>query len=169
MTHLVALGHRRIGHLTGHAAHGASGWRLAGYRQALEDAKLRFEAALVVPGVFPFEPGARAARRLLDLNDPPTAIFAANDDMAAGVISVAYERGLAVPAEISVCGFDDIPLAHQISPPLTTVQQPTREMGRLSTLGLLAAIRDPGAGVGAMVTVPYTLRMRASAGPAPTT
>ncbi|GAB2504283.1 LacI family DNA-binding transcriptional regulator [Lysobacter humi (ex Lee et al. 2017)] len=163
--HLVVLGHRRIGHITGHAAHGASGWRLAGYRQALKDAKLRFEAALVVPGEFSFESGVRAARRLLDLANPPTAIFAANDDMAAGVISVAYERGLSVPAQLSVCGFDDIPLAHQISPPLTTVQQPTREMGRLSTLGLLAAIRDPDAGT--MATIPYTLCVRASTGPAP--
>lgn len=163
--HLVSLGHRRIAHIAGHVAHGASGWRLAGYRQALKDAKIRFEASLVVQGEFSFESGVRAARRLLARADPPTAIFAANDDMAAGVISVAYERGLSVPGDVSVCGFDDIPLASQISPPLTTVQQPTREMGRLSTLGLLAAIRDPEAG--AMATIPYTLCVRASTGPAP--
>lgn len=163
--HLVSLGHRRIGHISGHAAHGASGWRLAGYRQALKDAKIRYEASLVVPGEFSFESGVRAARRLLDRAEPPTAIFAANDDMAAGVISAAHERGLGVPGDLSVCGFDDIPLAHQISPPLTTVQQPTRAMGRQSTLGLLAAIRDPEAG--AMVTIPYTLCKRASTGPVP--
>lgn len=163
--HLVSLGHRRIAHITGHAAHGASGWRLAGYRQALKDARIRYEASLVVQGKFSFDSGVRAARRLLDRADPPTAIFAANDDMAAGVISVAYERGLSVPGDVSVCGFDDIPLASQISPPLTTVQQPTREMGRLSTLGLLAAIRDPDAGT--MATIPYTLCVRASSGPAP--
>jgi LacI family transcriptional regulator len=165
--HLVALGHRRIAHISGHPEHGATGWRLAGYRQALKDAKIRYEAALVVPGEFSFDSGVRGARRLLDRAAPPTAIFAANDDMAAGVISVAYERGLRVPADLSVSGFDDIPLARQISPQLTTVQQPTRDMGRLSTLELLAAIRDGSAG--RMAAVPYRLCLRASTGPAPHT
>lgn len=163
--HLVSLGHTRIAHISGHRAHGASAWRLAGYRQALKDARLRYEAALVVQGEFSFDSGVRGARRLLDLADPPTAIFAANDDMAAGVISVAFERGLQVPRDLSVSGFDDIPLSRQLSPPLTTVQQPTRVMGERATLELLAAIRDADAG--SMASVPYTLCLRASTGPAP--
>src|SRR3546814_1871482 len=77
------------------------------------------------------------ANRLLDLPDPPTAIFAANDDTAAGVIRVAGERGLSVPRELSVCGFDDTPIARHIFPALTTVRQPTTDMGELATRQLL--------------------------------
>ncbi len=163
--HLAGLGHRRIAHIVGHPAHGASDWRLTGYRQGLEHAGLEYDASLVVQGEFSFDSGAHAAEILLASNRPPTAIFAANDDMAAGVIRVILERNLRIPEDISVCGFDDTPLSNQIFPALTTVHQPTHDMGRLVTLGLIEAIREPQSA--RMLRVPYTLQLRQSTGPAP--
>ena len=165
VAHLVSLGHARIAHIKGHFAHGASGWRLAGYKDGLKRAGLRYESRLVVAGEFSYKSGFAATNRLLDLDNPPTAIFAANDDMAAGAISAIFERGLSVPKDVSVCGFDDTPIAYQIYPALTTVRQPTREMGRLAGLELLKAIREPGEG--GLVMLPYTLQLRRSTGPAP--
>ena len=162
--HLVSLGHRRIAHVVGHPAHGASGWRLSGYRQGLEKAGLRFDPELVVPGEFSVESGVLAAERLFSLRKRPTAVFAANDDMAAGVIRVALERKLRVPEDVSVCGFDDTPMSRQIFPPLTTVHQPSHEMGRLATLELLASIQTPGSG--RVLHIPYELKVRRSTGPA---
>jgi LacI family transcriptional regulator len=165
IAHLVALGHRRIAHIKGHPAHGASEWRLSGYREGLKRAGLRYDAALVVDGEFSYDSGVEGATRLLALKQRPTAIFAANDDMAAGTICAICERGLSIPGDISVCGFDDTPISRQIYPALTTVRQPTREMGRLAAIELLKAIRDPHAG--RMVDVPYELQLRRSTGPAP--
>ena len=165
IAHLAALGHTRIAHISGHPDHGASEWRIQGYREALKRAGLPFHRGWQVPGEFTFESGMRAARRLLALEPRPTAIFAANDDMAAGVLRVAAELGLSVPRDLSVCGFDDVPIAHHVTPALTTVRQPTRDMGRLATLELLRAIRDPAAG--RMVAVDYALQLRDSTGPAP--
>lgn len=163
--HLIELGHGRIAHIRGHAAHGASRWRADGYRDALKRAGIEFDPALLVQGEFSFDSGMQAARTLLDLDEPPTAIFAANDDMAAGVVRVALERGLSVPGELSVCGFDDIPIAHQIFPALTTVRQPAREMGATAAAELLKSMRDPSQT--AMRRVPYSLCLRASTGPVP--
>ena len=165
IAHLAALGHRRIAHIKGHAAHGASVWRLTGYRDGLKRAGIRYDPALVPAGEFSYDSGFDATNRLLDLPQPPTAIFAANDDMAAGAICAICERGLSVPRDVSVCGFDDTPIARQIYPALTTVRQPTREMGRLAAIELLKAIRDRKDG--GMVTVPYALQLRRSTGPAP--
>jgi LacI family transcriptional regulator len=165
IAHLVALGHTRIAHIAGHPDHGASEWRLQGYREAMKQAGLKPRREWQVPGEFTFESGVRAAQRLLALDPRPTAIFAANDDMAAGVLRVAAELGLSVPHDLSVCGFDDVPIARHVTPALTTVRQPTRDMGRLATLELLRAIRDPEAG--RMVAVDYTLQLRDSTGAAP--
>ena len=161
--HLASLGHRRIAHVIGHPAHGAAGWRLTGYRQGLERAGIKFDPTLVMPGEFTFESGVRAASALLDLERPPSAVFAANDDMAAGVIHEALQRKVRVPEDLSVCGFDDTPMSRQMFPALTTVQQPTYEMGRIATLELLASIRNPQ--LGHMVRVPYALKLRQSTGP----
>jgi LacI family transcriptional regulator len=163
--HLVSLGHHRIAHIIGHTAHGASVWRLSGYRQGLENAGLRFAPELVVPGEFSFESGVLAAQQLFSLDKRPTAVFAANDDMAAGVIRVALERNLRVPEDVSVCGFDDSPMSQQTFPALTTVHQPIRDMGRLSTLELLASLNTPESGH--MLHIPYSLKVRQSTGPAP--
>ena len=164
VAHLASLGHTRIAHIKGHPAHGASGWRLAGYRAGLANAGLIYDASLVVDGEFSYDSGFATTNALLDLADPPTAIFAANDDMAAGAICAICERGLSVPKDVSVCGFDDTPIASQIYPALTTVRQPMREMGRLAGIELLKAIHERGGG---MVEVPYALQLRRSTGPAP--
>lgn len=163
--HLVSLGHRRIAHIKGHSAHGASEWRLAGYRSGLRRAGLRYDPCLVVDGEFSFDSGMAAAHHLFGLPQPPTAIFAANDDMAAGAIRAAYERGLSVPGSVSICGFDDTPLSRQIVPSLTSIHQPVKEMGQLATEQLLRAIKDPTAGT--MLLMPYTLRLRQSTAAAP--
>jgi LacI family transcriptional regulator len=160
VAHLVNLGHRRIAHIKGPAGHGASTWRHSGYRDALKAAGIVHEPALVVGGEFTFDSGVDAARKLLDLRAPPTAIFAANDDMAAGVLRVASERGLQVPRDLSVCGYDDTPLSRNVSPALTTVHQPAGEMGRVAAQELLKAIRDHDSGD--MVQVTYELRLRDS-------
>lgn len=162
---LAALGHRRIGHIRGARGHGAREWRLAGYRQALKDVGIPYDPALVVDGEFLFDSGVKGGRKLLALKQPPTAIFAANDDTAAGVLRIAAELGLHVPGDLSVCGFDDTPVASHILPSLTTVQQPITEMARIATLQLIDHIRDPRTVT--MEKVPYQLIERESVGPAP--
>jgi LacI family transcriptional regulator len=127
-THLVNLGHRRIGFVIGHPNHMASDERLFGYRRALDRAGIAFEPELVRPGLFDFASGAAAAEELLSLAKRPTAVFASNDDMAAGVLAVAHRMGLRVPEELSVAGFDDTELASAVWPPLTTIRQPTRDL-----------------------------------------
>jgi LacI family transcriptional regulator len=127
-THLVNLGHRRIGFIVGHPNHMASDQRLFGYRRALDRAGIAFDPRLVRPGLFDFDSGAEAAEALLALPEPPSAIFASNDDMAAGVLAVAHRQGLAIPDELSVAGFDDTQLASAVWPPLTTIRQPTRDL-----------------------------------------
>ncbi len=127
-SHLIALGHRHIGFIIGHVNHMASDQRLFGYRRALDRAGLAFEPKYVRQGAFDFASGEAAADMLLDLPQRPTAIFASNDDMAAGVLTVAHRRGLSMPRDLSVAGFDDTPLASQLWPPLTTVRQPTRDL-----------------------------------------
>jgi len=163
--HLVSLGHRRIAHITGHHSHGASGWRLLGYRDGLAQAGLPFDPALVVEGLFSFDSGVAAARQLFALRRRPTAIFAGNDDTAAGVMWAAAEHGLSIPGDVSVCGFDDTPLSRQVWPALTTVCQPSRDMGRIATQQLLRTIE--GGAEGDMVSVPFTLQLRRSTGAAP--
>lgn len=135
-THLINYGHRRIGFIIGHPNHMASDQRLFGYRRALDRAGIDFEPSLVRPGQFDFASGAAAAELLLDLPEPPTAIFASNDDMAAGVLAVAHRRDIAVPTALSVAGFDDTELASAVWPPLTTIRQPTRDLA-YSAAGLL--------------------------------
>lgn len=163
MASLIGLGHRRIAHIKGHPDHGACAWRHSGYRFALEQAGIAYDPALVVEGEFTFESGIAGARKLLDMARPPTAIFAANDDTAAGVLRVAGERALSVPRDLSVFGFDDTPISRHVYPALSTVHQPTRDMGRMATLELLAHIRN--ASSGRMLHMPYTLKLRESIAP----
>lgn len=158
-SHLINVGHRRIGFIKGHPNHMASDDRLFGYRRALDRAGLSYEPVLVCDGAFDFDSGARAARHLLDLPNPPTAIFASNDDMAAGVLSVAHDRGIAVPSRLSVAGFDDTTLARTVWPPLTTIHQPMAELARTATEILIA-----GGGI-THRRLPHTLIERASLAP----
>jgi LacI family transcriptional regulator len=128
--HLLSLGHRRIGHISGPAGWAATTERIEGYHSALAVAGALPTSELIVEGNFEAPTGVAAANVLLDLPDPPTAIFSANDNMAAGVLQVAHERGLTVPGDLSVVGFDDADLASILSPGLTTVRQPLAELGR---------------------------------------
>ena len=139
--HLLQLGHRRIGFIMGDPEHGQSHDRLAGYRRALDRHKIDFDGALVQQGRFNYSSGYSCARTLLSSTTPPTAIFASNDPMAMGVLSVAHEMGFDVPGELSVAGFDDSPLARHASPPLTTVHQPIAEVARLATGVLLQRLQ----------------------------
>ncbi|WP_461124836.1 substrate-binding domain-containing protein [Saccharothrix stipae] len=128
--HLSALGHRRIGAVGGPRDVLCSRSRLDGYRVALERAGIAFDPALVRHADFTREGGRREAHELLRLPDRPTAVFAANDEQALGVVEAARSAGLSVPGDLSVVGFDDLPAARRSAPALTTVRQPLAAMGR---------------------------------------
>jgi LacI family transcriptional regulator, galactose operon repressor len=139
--HLLALGHRRIAALTGVAEWLATTERLNGYHSAHAAAGVLADPALTVEADFSIEGGEAAAATLLDLPSPPTAIFAFNDNMAVGALRVARERGLRVPEDLSVAGFDDSEQAAIVTPALTTVRQPLAEMGRMA-VSLLIRLLD---------------------------
>jgi LacI family transcriptional regulator, galactose operon repressor len=132
MRHLLALGHRRIGALTGPRGWVATEDRRRGYHAALAAAGILPDPALDVESNFEIGGGVEAAGRLLDLADPPTAIFAFNDNLAIGTTAAARDRGLRVPDDLSVVGFDDVEYATIARPALTTVRQPLAEMGRMA-------------------------------------
>ena len=139
--HLVAQGHRRIGHITGSRNASVSAERTAGYRAALAAGGVAVDAALIVEGSFSYRSGLAAAEALLALAHPPTAIFASNDDMAAATISTAHRRGLDVPGDLSVVGFDDTQIATTVWPELTTINQPIAAMSRAAVELLVDEIR----------------------------
>jgi LacI family transcriptional regulator len=141
--YLVSLGHRRIGLIAGLPALNSAVERLNGYRAALSAHQIPFDPALVIDGNFQQTGGYHAANQLLDLPLPPTAIFACNDLSAFGAMDAIRNRGLRIPEDISILGFDDIPQAAVMRPALTTVRQPLVEMGRLATRMLLENIDDP--------------------------
>jgi LacI family transcriptional regulator len=140
--YLVGLGHRRIGFVTGNLEMGCATDRLAAYRAAVRDYGLPPDPCLIQEGDFLEPRGFDCATALLDLPEPPTAIFASNDVSAFGVIDAIRDRGLRIPDDISVIGFDDIPTAAITHPSLTTVRQPLEEMGRQGTRMLLEFITD---------------------------
>lgn len=127
--HLLALGHKRIGFVRGDPSFAASEQRHGGFLAALAAAGVAHDPALTRDGDFTFAAGAAAGADLLARPAPPTAVFAANDEMAAGVLSAAHRAGVAVPAQLSVAGFGDDAVAGVVWPPLTTVRQPTRDLG----------------------------------------
>ncbi len=141
--HILGLGHRRIGYMRGLSQVSTTLERLRGYRRALRDAGISAEASLIRPGAFQMEATARAALDLLKDPARPTAILAANDVMALGVIHAARELGLRVPEDLAVAGIDDIEMAGHHAVQLTTVAQQKTEMGRRAAEGVLAIIRDP--------------------------
>ena len=126
--HLIGQGHRRIAFIQGPPDHGASHWRFGGFSEAMAEAGIPIDPALVQPGDFTYACAIGSAEALLSREAPPTAVFACNDEMAAAVIAVAHRRGVRVPGELSVVGFDDTPMASRIWPQLTTVTQPIAEM-----------------------------------------
>jgi LacI family transcriptional regulator len=160
--HLIGLGHRRIAFITGDPGFATSAQRLAGYRDALAAADVAVDDALIQPGDYGFASGAAAAAALLALADPPSAIFAANDEMAAGALSVAHQHGVKVPGALSIAGFDDTPIASMVWPPLTTIRQPTRAMAYQAANLLLAA--DAGGGA-QQLELGFELVVRGSTAP----
>jgi LacI family transcriptional regulator len=160
-THLLNAGHRSIAFVKGHPNHMASEDRLAGYRRALDRVGIPFNPGLVADGQFDFDSGVEAARRFLTITPHPTAIFASNDDMAAGVLAVAHDRGIDVPGALSVAGFDDTTLARTVWPPLTTIHQPMYDLAWTAAELLLSG------GEIAHRRLPHQLIERASVGPVP--
>ncbi len=141
--YLIALGHRRIGFITGDMEMAAARNRLAGFQAALRTHHVPQAPELIRTGQFHYSEGYAAAQALLALAVPPTAIFASNDDMAFGAMEALREQGVRVPDDMSVVGFDGIPQAALMHPPLTTVSQPLAKMGRVATQMLLDQLSDP--------------------------
>lgn len=139
--HLAALGHRRIGLITGPRRYRSSVERRAGFTEALSARGIRLAPERIFEGGYTFESGVAGAERLLAKQPRPTAIFACNDEMAAGVYKVAHTLGLAIPGDLSVVGYDDSPLAGQLWPPLTSLHLPVREIGRHAAAMLIAGSR----------------------------
>ena len=166
---LLSLGHRRIGFILGAANQSASQERYAGYRTALEAAGLRVRPKWVQSGSFTYRSGYLAAEQMLAMADRPTAVFASNDDMAAGALAVAHRLQLDVPGKLTIVGFDDTPLATGIWPALTTIHQPIAAMARKALELLLEEIglRRHGKSLGpARHILKFSLVKRESSGPA---
>ena len=163
--HLQKLGHRRIGFVKGHADHSAAPLRYKGFVRAMHDAGLVVPPDYLQTGNFSFRSGVGAGERLLNLAERPTAIFASNDDMALGVMTVANRMQLSLPAQLSVAGFDDSPSAQVVWPQLTTIRQPVEKIAfeaatmLFKTRGRLAAP--------ASRLLDFELIERNSTGPAP--
>ena len=164
--YLAGQGHTRIAFIKGNKQHKAVGNRFDGYLDGLEQSGLPFREELVAEGDNSIGSGEECAKKLLRIRRRPTAIFAANDDMAAGVLRVATRMGIKVPDELSIAGCDDIALAQQIYPSLTTIRQPLDAMAEVASLALIDGVRgnprDPG-----LEIIPGTIRVRESTGPAP--
>jgi LacI family transcriptional regulator len=128
MRHLFDLGHRRIGFIRGLRRRSGSEMRFTGYQQALQENGIEFDERLVADGQFTFESAEQGAHALLQQEDPPTAIFASSDYMAAGVLKAARTLEIAVPDELSICGFDDNPISRYLTPTLTTMSHPVRKL-----------------------------------------
>lgn len=164
--HLIELGHRRIAHIRGRIDLESALLREEGYRAALDEAGLAPEDALIVDGGYRPETTTAAITALLDLAHPPTAVFAANDLSALRALEVAHERGLRVPDDLSIVGFDDIPAATTSQPGLTTVHQPLLEMGRLAARRLIDELEGRAQPAPeAQDQLPTTLVVRGSTAP----
>ena len=138
--YLIEMGHTRIGFIKGNPNQYSTRERLRGYKAALSAHNLIFDKKIVAPGLFTYDSGLKAARKLLAGAEIPTAIFASNDDMAAATLAVAASEGLEVPKDLSVAGFDDSPLASAVFPRLTTVKQPLDEMAAEAVNSLIELI-----------------------------
>ena len=163
--YLAGLGHKRIAYITGDPDHAAVANRFLGYQDGLRESGLELSERLVAAGDNSFDSGSRCAQKLLAQKSPPTAILAANDDMAAGVVRAANSLGINVPGQLSVAGFDDIALARQIDPPLTTIRQPLVRMAAKAASMLVKNNGDNDAETAAVI--PATIKIRESTGPAP--
>ena len=160
--HLIALGHRDIAHIAGPPAYAASRLRREGYELALREAGIAPSPGLIADGDFTFQSGVEGTEALLS-KQSPTAIFAANDDMALGAIQGATALGCSIPGDLSIAGFDDTPSALFSTPPLTTIRQPVSEMAAEATRRLVPALRNGlDSDDGSVVPTPYALVLRGS-------
>jgi len=141
--YLIQLGHRRIGFITGWMDLGCAVDRLEGYKASLKNNRIPLNDDLIFEGTFAQLDGYEGANKFLNLKKPPTAIFASNDVMAIAAMDAARERGLRIPEEISILGFDDVPQASMVRPSLTSVRQPLEQMGRTAAQVLLDILRNP--------------------------
>lgn len=166
--HLVGLGHRKIAFITGPPTHVSSQKRQEVFIQALASHGLELPEKYLVEGAFTYESGLRAARQLLSGADRPTAVFAANDEMAFGVMNVAHELGIGIPRDLSVVGFDGTPFSTFVIPSLSTIIRKTDQMAQLGTKKLLALINEGSDAARAFETmVSPQFLPRESTGPAP--
>ncbi|WP_298401053.1 LacI family DNA-binding transcriptional regulator [Sphingobium sp.] len=163
--YLIAQGHRRIGLIAGPHGFRSAQERREGFELALAEAGISLPRSLVADGQYTFESGLSASESLLDLSPRPTAIFASNDEMAAGVLYAARLRGIAVPEELSIIGFDDTPVTTRVWPPLTTVRWPIVAMGRAAALKLIGTAIGEGAEVNEPSHFSSTLIRRGSVAP----
>ncbi|NND37071.1 MAG: LacI family DNA-binding transcriptional regulator [Gammaproteobacteria bacterium] len=164
--YLASLGHHRIAFIKGDRNHKAVANRFLGYQDGLRQSGLDYSDELVVEGDNSIASGEAGAIDLLGVEPRPSAVFTANDDMAAGVTRVAYRMGIDVPGQLSVAGWDDNSLARQIHPSLTTIRQPLATMAERAALALLDGAGDESISQG-MEVVPAELKIRESTGPAP--
>ncbi len=166
--HLAELGHTRIGFISGPASFRSSHERRGGFEEGLKERGIELRSDYVMQGAYTFETGLSSAAELLQRRPRPTAIFAANDEMAAGVLHAIRRAGLKCPDDVSVVGFDDFQIASSVWPPLTTVRTPTREIGRMAAEKLMKfdAAEDEDAREAAPATSP-ALVVRDSTGPVP--
>jgi LacI family transcriptional regulator len=162
--YLIELGHRRIGFIAGTLEIAVAMERLEAYKQALSDYRIPLDPQLVKEGDFLQPSGFAGGNALLSLPTPPTAIFASSDMMALGVMDAARTHGLRIPEDLSLIGFDDIPMAAVAHPGLTTVRQPLEEIGRIATEILLRAIENPE-DPPEVVVVPTELIIRGTTAP----
>jgi LacI family transcriptional regulator len=167
VNHLIALGHRRIAMVMGEEGHFDTAERLQGYRRALEAAGIALRPEYEAQGDFSEASGHRAVQQLLTLPERPTAIFCANDSMCIGGLAAASEAGVRVPADLTMVGFDDIPLAQYLSPPLTSVHVPVFEMGARAVSRLIAVLKGEPVEDGKSVRLPTRLVVRSSCAPPP--
>ena len=165
-SYLASLGHERIAFIKGNPSHKAVGNRFVGYLDGLKDSGIRFSERLVCDGDNSLKSGEQCGTELLRRKRRPTAVFAANDDMAAGVMRIAAKLGIDIPRQLSVAGFDDISLARQIHPSLTTIRQPLSQMAEEAALALIDESRTNGMKKDAKI-FPAEIIVRESTGPAP--
>lgn len=164
--YLVRQGHRRIGFIKGTQGHAATRLRHAGYKRALARNSIDYDPSLVVSGRFDFDSGLAGAARLMKLRLPPTAIFACNDETAAGAISWAHDHGVEIPEDLSICGFDGGTISRVVWPQLTTVRQPIRDLGKAAVRTLIDSSAEGGR-VTEPLILPFDLIIGRSTGPSP--
>lgn len=164
--HLMALGHRRFGFLKGLAGHQAAELRYQGFMRALQEQGLAENSVVALRGNFTFKSGIDLLPQIVGSELQPTALLCANDDMAAGALFAAHQRGIDVPGQLSILGFDDTPVSAIVWPPLSTIHQPIKEMGARAVELVIAVMAQRGTPLArSFQTMPHELVVRQSTGP----